>query len=69
MGERAVKLHGINSLVRLGATTSVLALSLGGTAFAQDTTAQTGGDGVDSNTIIVTGIAIWEIRAKRRRPE
>jgi iron complex outermembrane receptor protein len=46
--------HAFSRLVRYGATTSVLALSLGGTAFAQDTKPQAAAAEAPSDVIIVT---------------
>ena len=54
MGELAVGLHAINRLVRFGATTSALALAMGGTAFAQDTAAQADAAEAPGDVIIVT---------------
>jgi iron complex outermembrane receptor protein len=49
-----VSFHAFSRLVRYGATTSVLALSLGGTAFAQDTKPQAAAAEAPSDVIIVT---------------
>ena len=50
-----MKLHTISKLVRFGATSSALALALGGAAYAQDTAPQAEDAAVDTgNTIIVT---------------
>ena len=50
-----MRLHTISKLVRFGATSSALALALGGTAFAQDVDPQAEDAAADSgNTIIVT---------------
>ena len=46
--------HAFNRLVRFGATTSALALAMGGVAFAQDTTAQADAADVPGDVIIVT---------------
>ena len=46
--------HAFSRLVRFGATTSVLALSLGGTAFAQDAKPQANSAEAPSDVIIVT---------------
>lgn len=54
MGERAVNLRSFSRLVRFGATTSALALSMGGAAFAQDTAAQAEGADAPGDVIIVT---------------
>jgi len=49
-----VAFHAFNRLVRFGATTSALALAMGGVAFAQDTTAQADAADVPGDVIIVT---------------
>ena len=54
MGEQAVSFHAFSRLVRFGATTSVLALSMGGSAFAQGTTPQADAAEAPSDVIIVT---------------
>lgn len=46
--------NAINRSVRLGATTSALALSIGGTALAQETAAQSDAADVFGDVIIVT---------------
>ena len=46
--------HAFSRLVRFGATTSVLALSMGGSAFAQDVKPQAGAAEAPSDVIIVT---------------
>ena len=54
MGDRAVNLKAISRLVRFGATTSILALSMGGSAFAQDATPQADAAEAPGDVIIVT---------------
>ena len=54
MGDRAVSFHAFSRLVRFGATTSVLALSMGGSAFAQNATPQADAAEAPGDVIIVT---------------